>query len=105
MSTNNRGIEEFIEHQRNEHGIAEPPPGERLPIEKTGCYAIRDEDAIRVYNAENKNLFGLSHRSCAFESKPLFVYLQIYFIGLNTGWQSGKADIKTKISELIKLAL
>jgi hypothetical protein len=77
----------------------------KLFIEDSGCWAFQEEDVIKVYGRDGSQLFGVSPKVVSFESKPLFLLLQLYVTGFNNGRATGQQEIKTKVTELIKLAL
>jgi hypothetical protein len=88
---------------------AHPSP-ERLPLESTGCYATADpeNEAIHVFAKDGSELYGVSSKVIPFESKPLFLTLQIYMMGHNNGRASLQQEVKLKlekISEFIKICI
>ena len=82
-----------------------PPDPGRLMLENSGCYATKDDEAIRVFSKEGAELYGLSPKVIPYESKALFLTLQIYFMGYNNGRAVGLAEARNKLTELIKLCL
>jgi hypothetical protein len=83
---------------------------ERLPLEDSGCYATKDEknDAIHVFARDGSELYAVSSKVIAFESKPLFLTVQIYLMGHNNGRASMQQEVKAKIeklSELMKMCI
>lgn len=84
-------------------------PG-RLMLESSGCYATRDEEeeAIHIFAQDGSELYALSAKVIPYESKPLFLTLQIYLIGHNNGRASMQQEAKAKLekfAELIKLCV
>jgi hypothetical protein len=83
---------------------------EKLNLENSGCYATKDQEneAIHVFARDGSELYALSAKVIPYESKPLYLTLQIYLIGHNNGRATVTQEVKEKIekiTELIKLCV
>lgn len=88
-----------------EDGAQQMAGPRRLPLENSGCYATRDEenDAIHIFARDGSELYAVSSKVIPFESKPLFLTLQIYMIGHNNGRATAQQDAKAKMEKLSDL--
>jgi hypothetical protein len=78
-------------------------PDERLKIENTGCWATMQEDAIHVFGSDGGELYAVSSKVIPYESKPLFLTLQIYMIGHSNGRTNAQTEMKAKLEKFAEL--
>jgi hypothetical protein len=81
---------------------------QRLMLENSGCWATQDEESIHVFAKDGSELYALSSKVIPFDSKALFLTLQIYMIGHNNGRAGAQQESKAKLqqfAELLKLCV
>jgi hypothetical protein len=83
----------------------EPKP-KSLTLGQTGCVATLDEDGIiHMLNQDGQQLYALKTEHIQFETPTLLVTLNLWFMAWNGGRNQMQQELKTKISELVKLCL
>src|SRR5215475_1074094 len=70
-----------------------------------GFYAEREAKAIKIYNKDAVNIFGLNAENVDFDPKPLTLCLQVYLMAFGQGRNAGYEACRTKMTEMMKLCL
>jgi hypothetical protein len=94
----NRDISAILESD-----VDVPPNVERLKIENTECWATKEDDAIHVFARDGTELYALSSKIIPYESKPLFLTIQIYMMGYNNGRANGQQEARQKLEKFAEL--
>jgi hypothetical protein len=87
-----------------------PKQPERLMLENSSCWATKDEEqeAIHIFAQDGSELYAVSAKVIPYESKPLYLTLQIYLMGYNSGRNAAQQEVKNKLekfADLIKLCV
>jgi hypothetical protein len=94
-----------IEINRLEKLEPEPKP-KSLTLGQTGCVATLDENGIiHMLNSDGQQLFAVKAEHVPFNAPTLLVTLNLWYMAWSGGRNQMQAELKSKISELVKLCL
>jgi hypothetical protein len=100
---NDTEINRLAEFQPKE----EPPPRiDRLQLAQTGCTATLDvEGVIHILNPDGQQIYAVKSDHVPFQTEPLLVTLNLWFMAFNNGRVSMQNEVKAKVLDLLKICL